>query len=340
MKKLILLMLCCTLVLTGCAGTTVVVGNCTCPPESHENVEVPTAAGTLKTGLAILPEVSGKNASAEENGMVTYDVTIVAVTVDERGIIRDCVIDALGAEAAFDNTGAPAATGITEVKTKNELGESYGMKKAGSRYEWNEQAQALADYAVGKTVAQLKTGAVDEAGKAKDADLATRASISLGDYVDGIEAAAANAKPLGGEAEHPLKLAVTASVDAAAGKLQLNLDAAALTMNGETITSCTIDSLQAAVEIAGDGIITSDLTIPPRTKNQLGFDYGMGNASQIGKEWFQQVEHFCAYVTGKTVAEVAGIQVNAQTKPEDVDLAAGCTISIGGFRKLIAKAAD
>ena len=46
MKKLISLILCCALVLAlaGCAGTTVVVGECTCPPEAHTPAAAPTEA--------------------------------------------------------------------------------------------------------------------------------------------------------------------------------------------------------------------------------------------------------------------------------------------------------
>lgn len=345
MKKLIAILLCCAmaLALAGCAGTTVVVGNCTCPPESHNDVTASTEApvdaplGTaLKTGLAILPEVSGKNAAAEENGVVTYDVTVVAVLVDDKGVIHDCVIDSLGATAEFDASGLPVAGGTAEVKTKNELGFDYGMvayNASGIGKEWFEQAAALADYAVGKTVAEVA------GGYSSDVDLATKATIYLGGYVSGIEAAVANAQALGAEAGHELKLAVNTTLDAADGKIQLNLDAAALTLDGETITSCTIDSLQAVVEFDATGTITSDLSAP-KTKNQLGYDYGMVayNASAIGKEWFEQVENFCTYVTGKTLAQVNGITVDAGTKPTDVDLATQCSIAIGGFQKLISKA--
>ena len=169
-------------------------------------------------------------------------------------------------------------------------------------------------------------------------DLATSATIALGGYVEGIEAAVANAKELGAVAGDELKLAITASVTTSEGKVQLDLEAAALTLAGETVTSCTIDALQAPVSYDGDGTITSDLTAP-RTKNQLGFDYGMVayNATAIGKEWFEQAEGFCAYITGKTLADVAGIAVDESSKTTDVDLATSCTIAIGGFQKLIAK---
>ena len=136
-----------------------------------------------------------------------------------------------------------------------------------------------------------------------------------------------------------LKLAVNASVEAEEGSVQLKLDAAALTLDGEVITSCTIDSLQAPVEFDSTGAITSDLAVTPKTKNQLQFDYNMVNLGVSTMEWFQQTAFFCDYVTGKTAADVAGIQVNAEQKTEDVDLKAGCTIAIGGFQKLIAEAA-
>lgn len=341
--------------LAGCSGTVVVVENCSCPPESHNNViastEKPADAPlgtTLKTGLAILPGISkSASATAEGNGKAEYDVTVVAVTVDEQGVIHSCVIDSVGATSEFTAAGIPVAPGTVEVKSKNELGFDYGMVAYNASpigKEWFEQAAALAAFAEGKTLEQVKSGIAG--GYASDADLATSASIYLGGYVAGIEQAVANAQDLGALAGHELKLAVIASLDASAaqeagGMAQLNLDAVALTMAGDTITSCTIDSLQAKVEYDGTGTITTDLTAAPKTKQQLGFDYGMVayKASGIGKEWFEQVNSFCAYVSGKTAAEVAGIAVTETTAPSDVDLAAECTITIGGFQKLIAKAA-
>lgn len=351
MKKMISFLLCLALVLalTGCAGTTVVVGNCTCPPEIHENIETPTAApveGALMTGLAIVPKISGSaSATSDANGKADYDVTIVAVTVDDKGIIRDCIIDSIGASAEFDAAGTPVTPGTVDVLTKTELGYDYGMVKYGaSTMEWFEQAAAVAEYAVGKTVEELKNGAVNESGTAKDADLATKATIYIGGYISGIEAAVANAKALGAEAGHELKLAVVSTLDTSAGQesggaAQLNLDAVALTMNGETITSCTIDSLQAQVAFDGTGMITTDLSAAPKTKTELGYDYGMVKFGASTMEWFEQVENFCAYVTGKTAAEVAGIAVTETTAPADADLATGTTIAIGTFQKLIAKAA-
>ena len=352
MKRKLVLILTGLLVLSllaGCAGPIVVVEQ----PQVQQPQMTPTEAapsapaekteGALKTGLAILPAISkSASATADANGKAEYDVTVVAVTVDEQGIIHSCVIDSVGATSEFTAEGAPVTAGTVEVKTKNELGFDYGMvayKASAIGKEWFEQAAALAAFAEGKTLEQVKAGI--SGGYASDVDLATSATIYLGGYVSGIEAAVANAKELGAQAGDELKLAVTASLDAGEGAVQLNLDAAALTVKGETITSCVIDSLQAKVEYDAAGTITTDVSAAPKTKNQLGYDYGMVayKASAIGKEWFEQVENFCAYITGKTFAEVAGIAVTETTAPSDVDLAAGTTIAVGGFQKLIAKAA-
>jgi hypothetical protein len=215
----------------------------------------------------------------------------------------------------------------------------------GATYEWYEQAEALANYAVGKTLEELRSGAVNEAGKAADADLASTATIYLGGYVAAIEAAVANAQHLGAQAGDQLKVAVLAgltdskSADAEnAGNAQLNVDVAAITMNGETITSCAIDSVQAKVAFDAAGVITSDVAAPVQTKNQLGEAYGMKAWAGAKYEWNEQAANFAAYVTGKTAAQVAGIAIDEGTKPTDADLSASVTIAIGGFQALIAKA--
>lgn len=373
MKKLSFLLIAALLIatLTGCAGTTVVVGNCTCPTDAHADptqVPVSTAApaetaaptqtsaaaetsapatGALKTGLAIIADLSDcTNASEGSDGQIKFDVNFAAVTLDENGVIVSCLLDSLGASATFDSKGNLTSDVNAPVKTKNELGESYGMKAyAGSQYEWNEQAAALAQYAVGKTVEELKNGAVDETGHAADADLATTATIYIGGYVSAIEKAAANAESLGASAGDKLKLAVIPSLSKTIlpfegndGTVQLDCDVAAVTVNSGVITSCYIDSLQAKVNFNASGTVTSDVTDGAQTKNELGEKYGMKAYAGSAFEWNEQAANFAAYVTGKTADQVAGIAVNEKTAPTDADLASGVTIAIGGFQALIAKA--
>ena len=354
LKKISLFMVLAVLavVLTGCAGTPVIyMTNCDCPTATPvpEATAAPAAEGAVKTGLYIGADISGsKSASADANGEAKYDVTVVAVALDEAGVITSCIIDSIPATVAFDAKGAIAGDVSAAVQTKNELGEAYGMKAyGGAKYEWNEQAAALADYAVGKTVEELKTGAIDESGKAKDADLASTATIYLGGYVSAIEAAAANAQDLGAQAGDELRLAIipstassTSATADAKGNAQLDADVAVITLNGETITSCHIDSLQAKIAFDATGTITSDLSAPVQTKNQLGEAYGMKAYAGSKYEWNEQAAAFAQYATGKTAADVAGIAVNEKTAPTDSDLASTVTIAVGGFQALIAKAAQ
>lgn len=339
--------------LAGCAGSPVIYyTDCTCPADAHvqtpatqpEATEPPVVAeGAVKTGLAVITSVADS-----VDGEAKYDVTIAAVNVDDNGVIVSCYLDSIGASVTFGTDGVITSDPAASVLTKNELGDSYGMKAyGGATYEWYEQAAALADFAVGKTVEELRAGAVNESGKAADADLATTATIYLGGYVAAIEAAAANAQHLGAQAGDELKVAVLASLSDSksadaenAGNAQLNVDAAAITMNGETITSCAIDAVQAKVAFDASGVITSDVTAPVQTKNQLGEAYGMKAWAGAKYEWNEQAANFAAYVTGKTAAEVAGIAVDEGTKPTDADLSTSVTIAIGGFMALIEKAAQ
>ena len=346
MKKTIsiLLILALTVALfAGCAGTPVIYySDCTCPTGAHTvTPDYTPTEGSLKTGLAIVTTMS----KADDANQVDYDVTVVAVTVDDNGVIQDCIIDSVGASAAVNNKGEITTDTAAEIQTKNEKGDNYGMKAyGGAKYEWYEQAAALANYAKGKTVAELKQGAVNEAGKAADADLASTATIYLGGYVSAIEAAVNNAQHLGAENGDQLKLAVTSSLGSStnaaadkAGTAQLDCDAVALTVKDGAITSCVIDSAQAKASFDATGAITTELPAQVQTKNELGESYGMKAWGGAKYEWNEQAASFAAYVTGKTAAEVAGIAV-AEGKPSDVDLSATVTIAIGGFQALIAKA--
>ena len=366
MKKfaIILSLLLAVSLLAGCAGTPVVYyTNCTCPTGSHDvTVQTPTeeptpaetlpapAEGALKTGLYIATGISdSKSAAGEEAGEAKYDVTMVAVLVDDNGIIHDCIIDGISTSVKFDAAGALVTDLTAAPQTKNELGENYGMVAwGGAIAEWDAQAAALADFVVGKDAGALRGVAVSESGYAPEGtDLAASATIYLGGYVEAIELAAGTAKHLGAQAGDTLKLATITGIDGSTaataekdGTAQLDATVTALTMNGDVITSCAIDAVQAKVSFDTTGTITSDIGGAVSTKNQLGEQYGMVAWGGAIAEWDVQTASFASYITGKTLDEVMGIAVNEGTKPTDADLASSVTIAIGGFQALIAKAAQ
>ena len=359
MKKKFLLAVAAVLVLallTGCAGTVVVVGDCTCPTDGQTvNNSTDTTAPSvgdgetaLKTGLAVSTKISDSaSATAEKAGSAAYDITVAAVTVDDNGVIRSCVVDSIPATVTFGTDGVITSDLAAVIDTKNEKGANYGMVAYGGAVaEWDAQVAALCDFAVGKTVEELKSGAVSESGYAPEGtDLASSATIFLGGYVAVIEAAVNNAKHLGAIDGDELKLVtlntVGSSVSATtekAGTAQLDANIAVVTVREGVISSCIIDAVQGKISFDTTGTITTDLTAPVQTKNELGEGYGMKAWGGATYEWNEQAASFAAYITGKTAAEVAGIAVTEGKPTDGTDLAASVTISIGDFQGLIAKA--
>ena len=349
MKKIIsmILALAMVLALAGCAGTTVVVNNYHYyGTDASEAAEAPAptetepvaAEGALATGLAIVTSLATQDASAEEEGFSDFGITLAAILVDENDVIVDCAIDAIGHKFTFDATGALTSNITADVLTKNELGDDYNMKTYGGAIaEWYEQVDAFESYCIGKTLQEIQASALTAEGYAADADLATSATINLSDYVSALLAAHGNAQVLGAASGDKLVLSCTTSqADAAQGNAQLNVDAVALTVNGDgVITSCQIDALQGKATIDENGAVTATNI---DSKNTLGFDYNMVAYGGATYEWFEQAANFASYITGKTASEVEGIAIDESTKPADADLATSVTISIYGFKSLIAKA--
>lgn len=302
--------------------------------------------GGAKTGLAVITSVgSSKDATAEEEGLAQVDSTVVAVLVGEDGKILDCAIDAAQTKINFSAEGKITTDLATEFKSKQELGTDYGMAVASSiGKEWSEQANAFADYVVGKTIEEVKGMALTE-GVPSDADLTSSVTIHVTNFIDGVEKAVNNAKSLGANADDKLGLGVTTSIakstDAGEedGVAQAYSNYSVVTTDKDgKITSSIIDASQSNVNFSATGAITSDLAVAPQTKQELGADYGMAKASSIGKEWFEQADALATYVVGKTVDEVKGIAVTEEGVAADADLASSVTIHLGDYITVIDKA--
>ena len=193
MRKTALFLVICLVatLLAGCAGTPVIYyTECTCPAESHQGTTVvtpaapqaPAAEGALKTGLAVVAGIGdSKSATADAAGEGKYDVTMVAVLVDDNGVIQDCVIDGIATSVQFDTAGALVTDTAVAPQTKNELGENYGMVAYGGAIaEWDAQAAAFASYITGKTAADVAGIAVNEKTAPTDADLTASVTIKIG----------------------------------------------------------------------------------------------------------------------------------------------------------------
>lgn len=292
-------------------------------------------ATPVKTGLSFQTSVA-----SSKDGQAQANIALTAVTVDDNGVITSCVIDYIQAKIKFDETGKLVTDKATEFQSKNELGDAYGMRKASAiNAEWNEQAAAFAAYCVGKTVEELAGMPLTEDGKS--VDLATSCTLEVNDFLPGVVDAVNNAAHMGAKKGDVLKLVQTSNMsnskdasESADGQAQVYAHVGVFTLDGDTITSCYIDAVQATVKFSAEGKITSDITAAVLTKNALKEGYGMKDISPIHKEWYEQSAAFCQFITGKTLNDAIAVAAN----PAETDVVSGCTIKTGDFLKLIVKA--
>ena len=304
------------------------------------------SAGTVKTGLAVLTSAAKSVDAGDEDGLAEADSAVVAVTVDDTGKIVRCSIDSAQTKVNFTKEGRITTPLDTVFPAKQELGADYGMVKGSSiGKEWNEQATALSDYVIGKTVDEVKGIAVNEEGAPADEDLASTVTIKIGDYVDAIEKAVANAQDLGASADDKLGLGVVTNI--AQSKDAGDEDGAVVVYSYYTaatfdadgvISSSIIDASQTKINFSKDGKITSNTNADYQTKNELGDAYGMRTASAIGKEWNEQADFFAKYVVGKTMEEVKGIAVDEEGIATGKDILSSVTVHITDFVTVLEKA--
>lgn len=135
---------------------------------------------------------------------------------------------------------------------------------------------------------------------------------------------------------------ISNSKDAGAGETgaaAADLTIAAVTVDDSgKIVGCAIDAVQTQVEFDETGALATDVNTQFPTKQEQGGDYNMKSKSDIGKEWNEQADVFAAYCIGKTAEEVTGIAVTEEGVAADTDLAASCTIHIGGLQAAVVKA--
>lgn len=352
MKKIIALIMSLAMVLAvlaGCGsnnqGTT---ENTTTAPAATAPTEstAATEAAALKTGLAVITSLAKSADAGEKDGLAETDSTVVAVTVDKDGKIVNCKIDVAQTKINFTKEGKITTALDTVFKAKQELGAEYGMAKASAiKKEWNEQANAFADYVIGKTAAEVKGIALNEEGKPTASELTASVTVHVNEFIAAIEKAVNNATELGAKAGDKLGLGVVTTIAKSTettaekdGLAQAYSTYVAATFDADgKITSSIIDASQANINFSKEGKITSDLKAEVKTKNELGAAYGMAKASGIKKEWNEQAAAFAKYVTGKTVAEVKGIALKEGT-PADAELAASVTVHVTDFIGNIEKA--
>ena len=160
--------------------------------------------GVAKVGVGSVASVSGKAAVAAVEatkdaaaveaapGRIQTNVTFTGVAFDKDGKVLVALLDVAQNQGTFDATGAIVKA--EAAPTKQEKGADYGMKGASAiGKEWNEQANALTAYFVGKTADEVAAIAVDAEGVVTVEDLKTSVSVGIDEYLASFAKAVANA---------------------------------------------------------------------------------------------------------------------------------------------------
>ncbi|AUD63043.1 hypothetical protein BK010_05360 [Tenericutes bacterium MO-XQ] len=237
-------------------------------------------------------------------------VTMVSVTIEDGEVVA-FNIDARQGRAT-QTEGADTTEDTSDdkwsytwnAKTKKELGDDYGMvANGGAIAEWYEQAALIEAY-------MLENG-VDSVEVDADTVITNITGVTIKD--GGYTALAAEALEL-----------------AKAGKFQA--------------VYCTSDDLVIATMMVDEKGVATDLVLDvlqgrpdgatfawrDQTKQELGLEYGMKDASTIGKEWFEQADAIAAYVFENGADS---IQVN---EDGDITNITGASVGDSGYSEVFA----
>lgn len=253
--------------------------------------------GTAMTVSAKSTDVSDEEGKFETNiyyaTVVLKDDKFVQVQIDVAQNTQKVNVDGTLAEFKF-----PGSKKVQE--------DSYGMKEYGNAVqEWYKQIADLEDYMVGQTLSEvlaMETVKKDDAHPAVPAvaDLTSKVTISVQDYLKVVEAATNAAVEVKG-VKSVGNTSFTTAGDGKDGKLELTttVGATAFDSNDKVVYSF-IDSAQVYAQLTDGKIaVSEDL----RTKGEKKEDYGMKKAGSE-KEWYEQVNAFREWAQGKTASEV------------------------------------
>lgn len=338
--------------------------------ESTNNGSTNNAAGSeaaagqiAKIGLGHITSIgSSKDMEGDTMATAQVDTTIVAAAFDKDGKVVKIEIDNAQSKVSYDKDMQVATDLNAENKTKVELGDEYGMKKASTiGKEWNEQAKALGDWMVGKSIDEIKamkTKKKDDHHPAvpDEADLASTVTMNVSDFIEGVTEAYDNAVDVQAGAE---KLGLGTDISIAKSKglsskdgqevlpvAEVNTVMVVTAFNKDgKVAGTIIDNAQTKVNFDKDGKVTSDKNAEIKTKVELGDEYGMKKASSIGKDWYEQAKALGDWMVGKSVDEIKGMKTKQKDEahpavPDEADLTSSVTISVQDYIAGLVKSFD
>ena len=139
--------------MTACGSTTDNNTN----PDNIDSAAYRIGIGSYTTTDSSYSSIEG------ENGTGVVSTTYATVVFDSNDIIKKVYIDQVESKVLFDSMGQIVTNGAdTDIRTKRELGDEYGMKNASPiGKEWYEQINSLESWLVGKNIKDIANGVMN-----------------------------------------------------------------------------------------------------------------------------------------------------------------------------------
>ena len=289
------------------------------------------------------------NAKENTPGGIDTTLTVAAVLLDDQGKIADCAIDAIELAVKFDAQGKLLDLG--DVKSKYEMGDSYGMKEySKADKEWYQQVDSFVKLIKGKTITDIKALMTTEKKGNKEV-VKAGCTIEIEDFIRAIENAVNNARETKAKKNSNIKVAMITEVskfkDAAAdayGEALAEISFAATAIeNGDKVKDVFLDEIEVSTkfDISGANTNTGDIVISKKSAKE---SYGMAeygeDLNKDGKvlEWYKQAEVLEKAMKNKKSSEIDEMVSKNGYADKEVQKA-GCTIKISTLAKVASKAA-
>ena len=244
---------------------------------------------------------------------VQTDVTFLSALFDSDGVVLDVNVDVMQVKAAVvDATTASITSAVnsgSDVKSKWELGEDYGMGGSATKGEWYVQASAWENYAVGKTAAEVAAGTESD-------ELLASVTVTTTDFAYALTEAWHNIAVI--KTTEPESLHVGLGMFSSHAALTTTVSLTGAAFLGAEVVSSTVDCFQIPYLSTNIGTVevpVYSLTVPETGKVQVAKKvtcieskvelhdlYGMVGTTVIYGDWYQQAANLEAFVLGKTVA--------------------------------------
>lgn len=321
MKKLLALVLCLGLV-AGCSST-----------------GTTDTSSTVKVGVGSVTSFKVADASTEKDGQVQVNTTVAAVGLDKDGVITYVSIDVAQNSGKVDTAGVVTTSEVT--KTKKEKGADYGMAKASAiGKEWFEQVAVFEEYAIGKTLDEVKAIEITE-GKFSDEELSSSVTVTVTEWLSALEKAVANAETVENVAEIGFGSYTTTkgtnATDEKAGAFQSNVIYGVWALDADGNVAFTqMDTAQNSGKVNVDG--TVEAAAATKTKGEKGAEYGMAKVSTIPAEWDVQIVALADWMVGQSTQDILAAELDDTGVTADEDLKTSVTIKLNDYLSALDRA--